>query len=94
MPTSLALLLSQVVGSAYFLSLGSGGLCATCVVHNEQHVTASPSHTHLPPHRQVLENVSVTHFNEDMYLDDTCEFQFLATTRETAAGVSRLDASL
>ena len=27
---------------------------------------------------QVLENVSVTHFNEDMYLDDTCEFQFHA----------------
>ena len=78
MPTSLALLPSQVVGSAYFLPLGSGGLCATCVVHNEQHVTASPSHTHLPPHRQVLENVSVTHFNEDMYLDDTCEFQFHA----------------
>ena len=29
--TSLALLPSQVVGSAHFLLLGSGGLCATCV---------------------------------------------------------------
>ena len=35
-----------------------------------------PRHTHLPPHRQVLEDLSVTHFNEDMYLDDTCTLQF------------------
>ena len=42
-PTSLALLPSQAVGSAHFLLLGSGGLCATCVVHNEQHATASSS---------------------------------------------------
>ena len=49
-PTSLALLPSQGVGSTHFLLLDSGEVCATCVMHNEQHATASLRHTHLPPH--------------------------------------------